>query len=241
MKILAVIFVTILVTSGHAQITRGSNFISISNTVFNKPFTKFDLYPDTTINDSTQATGASVSIMLNYHVAITNHFTLGFKSRFLANKESTYGITAFGPSVRYYFGFGPDEPRPKVKKVAQGEAQTSGTYPVRRFYNNESGQRLKSFFFVEGSYLFGKTKFDGNQVPYSEAGLQFGAQFRAATPKTQLIRHFGLEVAVGGFAVTDVFENRTFLPNVSAGLLIFLDKKYSSTKKIYRVVQFVEK
>lgn len=225
----------------NAQISTGSNFISISNTVFNKPITKFDQYPDTTLNDSTTATGANASIMLNYHFAVSNHFSIGFKSRFLSNKESTYGISAFGPAVRYYFGFGPDEPKPKIKKVKPGEPKTFGVYPARRFYLNETDERLKSFFFVEGSYLFGNLKYDSERIKYNEAGLQVGVQLRAATPDIQFIRHFGLELGVGIFGHSDELENNLILPNVSGGLLIFLDKKYTSSRRIMRVVEFEEK
>jgi len=112
---------------------------------------------------------------------------------------------------------------------------------VRRFYKHETQERLKSFFFLEASYLFGNLKFDGNVVPYSEASFQLGAIFRAATPDIQLIRHFGLELGAGVFAPTNEFETRNFRPNISAGLLIFFDKKYTSTKRIFRQIVFVEK
>ena len=233
---LFIIALTLFITyNSYGQVSAGTNFFSLSNTVFNKPFTKFDSYPDSTVTDSTTTTGASGSVMFNYHVTVTKHISIGFKSRLLGNKESTYGITSFGPAVRYYFGFGPDEPKPVMKKNKGGSGD-GGTYYARRFYNHETKERLKSLFFVEAGYQFGRIKVDGTKVPHSELSLQAGALFRFAVPKTQLIRHFGLELSAGVFGMTDEFEQRSFIPNVLGGLLIFLDKKYSSTKKIRRQV-----
>lgn len=235
MRAILSIFAALFVLQLSAQISKGSNFVTLGNTMFNEPIKRFDQYPDTSVtNDSSTATGVSVSIMLNYQIALSDHFAVGFKSRFLADKESTYGISAFGPSVRYYFGFGPDEPRPKMVKEEQ---ESPGIYPVHRFYLDTSGKRLKSFFFVDGNYLFGKMKFNETSTSYNEAGLMAGIMLRAATPKTQLIRHFGVEFAAGAIRVTDPMGNSSILPNFSAGVNIFLDKKYTSHRKILRVVK----
>jgi hypothetical protein len=227
-------------TNSFGQITKGTNFISMGNTVFNKPFTKFDQYPDTTITDSTGTNGLSATFMINYHVAVSKHFTIGIKTRVLTNKESTYGISSFGPAVRYYFGFGQDEPKAKYMKKGDKYSSTDLTTQARRFYNHESKERLKSLFFVEAGYMFGNLRYDSNKIKYSEMSLQAGALFRFPLPETQLLRHFGLELSAGVFGMSDEFEKLTFRPNLSAGLLIFLDRKYSSTKKIPRKVEYLD-
>lgn len=224
----------------YAQISRGANFITLGNTAINGPLHRFEQYPDTTLNDSTTATGLSVSIMLNYNLAVSDHFTVGFKSRFLTDKESTYSISAFGPSVRYYFGFGADEPKTKIVTLKPGQPERTKTQNFHRFYNHESKTRLKSFFFVDASYLFGNVKFDGNQASYGEAGLMLGAMLRGATPENPLFRRLGIELSAGAMSFTNEFGEQRIIPNISAGINIFLDKKYTSHSRVYRVVQYVQ-
>jgi hypothetical protein len=226
-------------TVSFGQITGGTNYFSLGNTVFNKPFTKFDQYPDTAVVDSTSkaSKGGSVTAMLSYHVAVSRHISIGLRGRFLNNSTSTYGISCFGGAVRYHFGIGPDEPRPKKLKEGQKYSANDMTTQVRRFYNHATEERLKSLFFVEAGYMVGNLRYDSNKIAYSEISLQAGALLRAPLPDTQLLRHFGLELSAGVFGMSDEFEKLIFRPNVSAGLLIFLDKKYSSTKKIPRKVE----
>lgn len=238
-KLIALALIFFSLTS-FGQITKGTNFISLGNTIFNKSFSKFDQYPDTTITDSTGANGLSATFMINYHVAVSRHFTIGLKTRVLTNKESTYGISGFGPAVRYYFGFGQDEPKPKYLKKGEKYSANDMTTRVRRFYDNESNERLKSLFFVEASYLFGSLRYDSNKIKYSEMSLQAGALFRFPLPETQLLRHFGFELSAGVFGISDEFENLNFRPNLSAGLLIFLDRKYTRTELIPRKVEYLD-
>ncbi len=232
---------TLLISSNvFGQVTTGTNFFSLGNTVFNKPFTKFDQYPDTTITDSTGANGLSATFMVSYHVAVSKHFSIGLRTRVLTNKESTYGISSFGGAFRYYFGFGQDEPKTKYIKMDGKKAPIDAAANVRRFYHDESKERLKSLFFIEAGYMSGKLRFASNKIKYSEMSLQAGALFRFPMPETQLLRHFGLELSAGVFGMIDEFENLSFQPNVSAGLLMFLDRKYSSTKVIRRKVEYLE-
>lgn len=236
------IAVAVIFASANAfgQITKGTNFISLGNTVFNKPFTKFDQYPDTTITDSTGANGLNATFMINYHVAVSRHLSIGLRSRVLTNKESSYGISGIGPAVRYYFGFGQDEPKPKYLKKGAKNSTTDMISSARRFYYDEPKERLKSLFFVEAGYMFGNLRYDSNKIKYSEMSVQAGALFRFPLPETQLLRHFGLELSAGVFGMSDEFEKLNVSPNVSAGLLIFLDRKYTSTKLIPRKVEYLD-
>lgn len=226
----------------NGQITQGTHFFSIGNTVFNKPFSKFEQYPDTAVVDSTSSvnTGGSLSAMLSYHVAITRHVSLGIRTRILSNSESTYGISAFGGAVRYHFGFGQDEPKPRHMKEGQVYSVNDLLNKVRKFYHTESDQRLKSLFFVEAGYMIGNLRYNSKKVSYSEMSLQVGALLRAPLPDTKFLRHFGLELSAGVFGMSDEFEKLNFRPNLSAGLLIFLDRKYSGTKVLFRKAVYPE-
>ena len=238
------ILFALIVTSSYssAQITKGTNFFSLGNTVFNQPFTKFDQYPDTGVVDSSSSTSSSgsLSAMLSYHVAVSKHISIGLRTRILSNSESSYGITSFGGAVRYHFGFGQDEPKPRYLKKGQEYSPNDMLNKVRKFYNAESEERLKSLFFIEAGYMVGNLRYDSNKISYSEMSLQAGALLRAPLPKTKFLRHFGLELSAGVFGMSDEFEKLNFRPNVSAGLLIFLDRKYTSTKILFREAIYPE-
>lgn len=242
MKQLTVFFLLFTASFSFGQITPGSNYFSLGNTIFNKPFTKFDQYPDSSAVDTTSTSSASGSLtmMLSYHVAVSRHFSIGLRTRFLSNSESSYGISSFGGAIRYHFGFGQDEPKPRRLKQGQSYSPNDMLNKVRRFYHHESEERLKSLFFVEVGYMGGTLRYHSNRVNYTEMSLQVGALFRAPLHDTKFLRHFGVELSAGAFGISDEFEKLNFRPNVSAGLLIFLDRKYTSTKVLFREAIYPE-
>lgn len=253
-KNLLFFFTFLLSFSVQSQISKGSNYLFFGN--FQNDYKSIAKnYPiDTTVVDSSGSVGAkaniSASLLIGYQYAVTNRFSLGFLTLLQSQKESTYKIGAIGPSFRYHFGFD-FLSKPKKVRIKSGltedqkQAKRSQALSRPKFFHYftpaDSETRLKSLFFVEGSALFGSIRAVGIVSPYSHYSIMGGVLFRFPKPDIRFVRNAGIEFSIGARRVTNLQAQNEITFATKAGLVFFLDRKYTRLRSQKRGFEFLEK
>lgn len=101
MRILLLLFFNSILTTTLTQITKGSNFISVTANVINKDG---DLLEEYRTDDSIQEYKVSglINGFIGYNFLVTDKLSIGISGHFVAASNSTYKKYLVGPAFRYY-------------------------------------------------------------------------------------------------------------------------------------------
>lgn len=208
-----------------SQITGGMNYFHLGGMSFNQDIKILEDYPpflDTTSTDSSYFRGSNdVNLMLGYYIGCSKHISIGFTSRFLTSKESSFAINSGGLSLRYHFGIRTSKNKNANQESESGEA----------LFFSKTNEPARSVFYIDATGLFGNMKFQDQKVKYQNGILQFGAMLRFPVDNKKFLRHLGIQVSAGVSYRSTVSETYKIFPVATGGINFHLDKKYTTVRR----------